>query len=137
MNTRSTVRTTLLPRGGGPTGEDPVLVPKNAGITFSPYHMHRRKELFGEDAHDYRPERWLDGKLANIGCAYIPFLHGFRTCLGKDFALSEASYGLVRLIQAYPDLRLPPGIEVVPTGKEKQMLTLVVSSLDGCKVLLD
>ncbi|KIW73791.1 hypothetical protein PV04_01881 [Phialophora macrospora] len=89
MNTRSTVRTTCLPKGGGLDGESPVLVPKNADITFSPYHMHRRKELFGEDAHEFRPERWLDGKLAHIGCAYIPFLHGFRTCLGKDFALSE------------------------------------------------
>ncbi|KIY00210.1 uncharacterized protein Z520_03895 [Fonsecaea multimorphosa CBS 102226] len=137
MNTRSTVKTTFLPKGGGPDGESPVLVPKNAGITFSPYHMHRRKELFGKDAHDYKPERWLDGKLSNIGCAYIPFLHGFRTCLGKDFALSEASYALVRLLQAYPALRLPPGTEVVPTGKEKQMLTLVVSSLEGCKVVLD
>ena len=137
MNARSTVRTTLLPKGGGPDGESPVLAPKNAGITFSPYHMHRRKELFGEDAHDYKPERWLDGKLASIGCAYIPFLHGFRTCLGKDVALSEASYGLVRLLQAYPDLRIPPGTKVGPTGQEKQMLTLVVSSLDGCKVVLD
>ena len=103
----------------------------------APYHMHRRKELFGEDAHDYKPERWLDCKLANIGCTYIPFLHGFRTCLGKNFALSDASYALVRLLQDYPYLRIPPGTEILPTGKEKQMLTLVVSSLDGCKVVLD
>jgi cytochrome P450 len=85
MNTRSTIRTTLLPKGGGPDGEAPVLVPRKAGITFSPYHMHRRKELFGEDANEYRPERWLDGSLSNIGYAYMPFLHGYRTCLGSMF----------------------------------------------------
>lgn len=83
MNTRSTIRTTLLPKGGGPDGEAPVLVPRKAGITFSPYHMHRRKELFGEDANEYRPERWLDGSLSNIGYAYMPLLHGYRTCLGS------------------------------------------------------
>lgn len=78
--------------------------------------MHRRKELFGEDPHDYKAERWLDGKLANIGCAYIPCLHAFRTCLGKDFALSEANYTIVHLLQAYPDMRLSPETEVVPTA---------------------
>ena len=83
MNTRSTIKTTLLPKGGGPDGESPVLVPRKAGITFSPYHMHRRKELFGEDANEFKPERWLDGSLANIGYAYMPFLHGYRTCLGS------------------------------------------------------
>ena len=57
--------------------------------------------------------------------------------LTEDFALSEASYGIVRLLQAYPNLQLPPGTVVEPTGEEKQSLTLVVSSLEGCKVLLD
>ena len=83
MNTRSTVKTTLLPKGRGPDGEAPDLVPRKAGITFSPYHMHRRKELFGADANEFRPERWLDGSLSNIGYAYMPFLHGYRTCLGS------------------------------------------------------
>lgn len=86
MNTRSTIKTTLLPKGGGPDGEAPVLVPRKAGITFSPYHMHRRKELYGEDANEYRPERWLDGSLSKIGCAYIPFLHGYRMCLGSTLS---------------------------------------------------
>lgn len=83
MNTRSSLKTTLLARGGGPDGEDLVLVPRKAGITFSPYHMHRRKELFGADANKYRPERWLDGSLSNIGYAYMPFHHDYRSCLGS------------------------------------------------------
>lgn len=83
MNTRSTIKTTLLPKGGGPDGEAPVFVPPKAGITFSPYHMHRRKELFGADANEYRPERWLDDSLSKIGYAYMPFHHGYRTCLGS------------------------------------------------------
>ena len=87
MNTRSTIKTTLLPKGGGPDGEALVLVPRIAGITFSPYHMYRRKECFGDDANEFRPERWLDGSLSNIGYAYMPFLHGYRTCLGSKFYL--------------------------------------------------
>jgi cytochrome P450 len=99
INTRSTIKTTLLPKGGGPDGEAPVLVPRKAGITFSPYHMHRRKELFGEDANEYRPERWLDGSLSNIGYAYMPFLHGYRTCLGSMFS----SFLWRRILSVYTD----------------------------------
>jgi len=48
----------------------------------------------------------------------------------------EASYATVRILQAFPDLRLPPGLPVVPTGQEKQALTIFLSSADGCKVVL-
>ncbi|KAG0649621.1 Cytochrome P450 [Hyphodiscus hymeniophilus] len=130
VNVRETLKTTVLPRGGGPDGNSPVLIRKGYGIGFSPYHMHRSKELYGEDANDFRPERWEEPELKNIGC-------GARVCLGKDFALTEASYGIVRILQTYPNLRLPPDVPIVPSGQEKQIITFVVASAEGCKVLLD
>lgn len=54
----------------------------------------------------------------------------------EDFALTEASYATVRILRAFPSLRLPPELPVVPTGQEKQALTIFLSSADGCKVLL-
>ena len=48
----------------------------------------------------------------------------------------EASYGIVKIIQTFPNLRLPPEIQKEKTGQEKQKLTIVVASADGCKVLL-
>ena len=48
----------------------------------------------------------------------------------------EASCGIVRILQAFPNLRLPPGVAKEPTGQEKQALTIVIASADGCKVLL-
>jgi hypothetical protein len=56
--------------------------------------------------------------------------------LQEDFALTEASHAIVGIIQAFPNLRLPEGLEVIPPGEEKQALTIVVSSADGCKVVL-
>ena len=53
-----------------------------------------------------------------------------------DLALTEASYGIVRILQAFPGIRLPPGYPLVPTGKERQALTIVIASAEGCKVLL-
>ena len=52
------MRDTILPMGGGPNGDLPLLVPKGCIIVYSVYAMHRRKDFFGEDALDFRPERW-------------------------------------------------------------------------------
>lgn len=115
--------------------------------------MHRRKDLYGDDADAFRPERWEGSELANIGWGFMPFHGGPRICLGskrsstfivdkltivplEDFALMEASCGIVRIIQTFPNLRLPPGYPQEPTGQEKQALTIVISSADGCKVQL-
>lgn len=147
------MKTTLLPSGGGPDGHSPVLVRRGTGVGFSTYHMHRLKSLYGEDATEFRPERWLGSELDDIGWGFMPFHGGPRMCLGStylplyigpaprlisvgDFALMEASFGIIRIIQTFPNLRLPPGHPREPTGQEKQTLTIVVSSADGCKVLL-
>ena len=37
----------------------------------------------------------------------------------EDFALTEASYGIIRIIQTFPNLRLPSGYPQDPTGQEK------------------
>ncbi|KAL9593601.1 MAG: hypothetical protein Q9219_007475 [cf. Caloplaca sp. 3 TL-2023] len=135
INVRFANKTTWLPRGGGPDGRSPILVPKGLGLGFAPYYLHRRKDIYGEDAMEFRPERWEGPALAEIGWAYLPFHGGPRLCLGKDFALTEASYLIIRIIQEFPNIRLPPGDPVVPTGQEKQELTMFLKSAEGCKVV--
>lgn len=82
-NLRFATKTTLFPRGGGPHGQAPVLIRQGTGITYSPYLMHRRTDLYGEDANLFRPERWEDSKLAGIGWGFLPFNDGPRVCLGS------------------------------------------------------
>lgn len=57
-NTRLAVRDTVLPRGGGPRGDAPIFVPKGCTLIYTVYAMHRREDLFGADAEEFRPERW-------------------------------------------------------------------------------
>ena len=82
-NLRFATKTTVFPRGGGPHGRDPVLIRQGTGITYSPYLMHRRTDLYGADAHRFRPERWEDSKLAGIRWGFLPFNDGPRVCLGS------------------------------------------------------
>ena len=57
-NSRATLRETVLPLGGGKDGQSPLLLPKGTPTRFSPYSLHRREDIYGEDANEFRPERW-------------------------------------------------------------------------------
>lgn len=134
LNNREAVRTTVLPTGGGPDGDSPMLVRKGELVVFSQYVNSRKRNIYGLDAYDFRPERWENGELDNIGWAYFPFSGGPRQCLGEDFALMEVSYTIVKILQKFPNISLPKDEPNEPVGKERQLLTLVLSSADGCKV---
>ncbi|PQE15090.1 cytochrome P450 alkane hydroxylase protein [Rutstroemia sp. NJR-2017a BVV2] len=56
-NTREAVCDTVLPKGGGEDGESPLFVKSGTQVLYSVYSMHRRKDIFGEDVENFRPER--------------------------------------------------------------------------------
>lgn len=58
LNARAAVHDTTLPVGGGPDGKSPVFVKKGQSVNYTVYVMHRRKDLYGEDAEEFKPERW-------------------------------------------------------------------------------
>ena len=91
VNTRTAVRTTVLPTGGGPDRKSPVLIPKRSAVAYSVYSMHRRPDLYGMDAELFRPERWeedmpLQNNPTDLKWSYLPFNGGPRICLGSELA---------------------------------------------------
>lgn len=79
-NTRQALRDTTIPRGGGPDGMSKVFVHKNQQVNYTVYALHRRKDLWGSDADDFKPERWAGKK---YGWEFLPFNGGPRICLGR------------------------------------------------------
>ena len=71
-------------------------------VAYTVYCTHRDEKYYGKDANVFRPERWAT--LNKLGWAYLPFNGGPRICLGQQFALTEASYVIVRLLQNFPNL---------------------------------
>lgn len=61
---------TVLPKGGGPDGESPLFIPKKTVVQYHVYVMHRRKDLYGDDTEEFRPERW---EKIRPGWEYLPF----------------------------------------------------------------
>lgn len=57
-------------------------------------------------------------------------------CVVEDFALMEIAYTVVRIVQAFPTIEVPSSEPDIEIGREKQLLTLIVASADGCVVSL-
>jgi hypothetical protein len=51
---------TILPLGGGPDGKSPIYLKKGTRVLHFPYSMHRRVNIYGSDALEFKPERWQD-----------------------------------------------------------------------------
>jgi cytochrome P450 len=55
MNERIALRDTTLPRGGGKDGSRPIFVRKGVQILVPLYAIQHRRDLWGDDADDFRP----------------------------------------------------------------------------------
>ncbi|KAL8946193.1 MAG: hypothetical protein Q9222_007384 [Ikaeria aurantiellina] len=101
FNNRMSIADTVLPLGGGPDGKSPVFIPAKTTIGWSLYTIQRRKDIYGEDADEFKPERW---ETLRPGWEYLPFNGGPRICIGQQFALTEASYTTIRLMQQFSNI---------------------------------
>lgn len=112
INNRLCVKDTTLPLGGGADQRSPIAVRAGQFVVFSVYVMHRRKDLWGEDALEFKPSRWEQKVPA---WQWLPFLGGPRVCLGQQFALTEAGFLLVRLLREFD------GVQAVDEGEMRRM----------------
>ncbi|KJX93137.1 cytochrome p450 like protein [Zymoseptoria brevis] len=104
-NERRSNKPTSLPRGGGPDGNSPIFIPADTAVDYSVHVLHRRRDIWGEDAGVFRPERFQGLRPA---WTFIPFNAGPRICIGQQFALTEASYVVVRLLQKFDKIEAAP-----------------------------
>lgn len=107
------------------------------------FSTHRRKEAYGEDAEEFNPERWENLKLG--AWDYLPFNGGPRICLGQQYALIEASFTLIKILQRNKDIigyDPATGKEVPGWGGDKtcktlqEVLGLTLASQNGVHVKL-
>lgn len=133
INGRTARKTTTLPRGGGPDGSSPILVKGGQTVAYSVYAMHRNPEIYGNDANIFDPSRWLDGRTKALGWAYLPFNGGPRVCLGQQYALTEASYVMVRLAQTFDNLTPAVADTIYPP---RILSRITISLADGLKICM-
>jgi len=128
MNGRQALRNTTLPVGGGPDRKQPIAIKKGELVGFPAYVIHRRHDIWGEDADEFRPDRWIHRKL---GWEMLAFGGGPRVCLGQQFALNEVSYVVVRFLQRFD--RFEAVDKALPLKKK---LAVTLSPAEGQKICL-
>lgn len=62
--------------------------------------VHRDPEVWGPDAEEFRPDRWLSG-FKPKPWQFRPFGLGPRSCIGQAFALHEARLVIASLVRDY------------------------------------
>ncbi|KAH7890951.1 cytochrome P450 [Phlebopus sp. FC_14] len=111
---RTTTCDTVLPISGpirtvdGTVIRD-VCVPKGTDIVVSILCANTDKAIWGDDAEQWKPERWLvdlpesvvDAKLPGIYSNMMSFLGGSRACIGFKFAEMEIKVVLAVLLEKF------------------------------------
>lgn len=66
-------------------------VPGGTVVGVNPWAVHRDQGIFGDDANNYRPERWLADpeRVKEMEKTMFQFGAGDHICLGKNVALVE------------------------------------------------
>ncbi|KAM7207883.1 pisatin demethylase [Naviculisporaceae sp. PSN 640] len=83
-----------------------VYIPPNTEVGISWYGLLRRKDLWGDDADEYRPERFLEGASPDVlhereAVVEMVFGHGRFKCLGRTVAYLEVPKVLVELVRRF------------------------------------
>ncbi|KAL8383727.1 hypothetical protein RB599_006187 [Gaeumannomyces hyphopodioides] len=105
LNVRMALNDVALPVGGGKSGKEPLAVAKDTTIIYSLGGLQRRKDIYGDDALEFRPERWEDANISRWH--FIPYNHGPRHCMGRVFGQQQMEYALARICQEYAEIRVP------------------------------
>ena len=76
--------------------------PPGTQLTVYSWTLHRNKRLFGEDASEFKPERWLDEeKSKSLHQCFFSFGYGSRLCLGRHLAWMEMLKAISSIFRKY------------------------------------
>ncbi|KAL5521682.1 hypothetical protein ACEPAF_2430 [Sanghuangporus sanghuang] len=150
---RTTRKDVILPLAWPILGADgkteiaEIPIKKNTNVIVSIIGSNRSKRIWGDDAEEWKPDRWLSPLPESVAKAHMPgvyssmmtFIGGGRACIGFKFAEMELKLVLSMLLESF---KFEPGAEVEwqmsgvarPTLKgsadKSSMLPLKVSALE-------
>lgn len=104
---------------------DGTQVRKGNMIMYAPYAMGRLPALWGPDATEYRPERWLVNGVVQQESPFkfVAFQAGPRICVGKDSAMLQLRIALATVFRFFT-FKVVPGSVV----RYRQMSTLLLDN---------
>ncbi|KAL0268132.1 UNVERIFIED_CONTAM: hypothetical protein PYX00_010193 [Menopon gallinae] len=78
------------------------IVPAGAIVVIGTYGVHRRKDIWGENAEVFDPDNFLPERMQERHYySYIPFSAGPRSCVGRKYALLKLKVILATILRTY------------------------------------
>lgn len=72
-------------------------LPQGTNLIINVHQLHRKKEIWGENAHKFEPENFSADKInERHSYSFLPFASGSRLCIGKRLCRSLFSCYLVQ-----------------------------------------
>ncbi|XP_048442853.1 cytochrome P450 CYP72A219-like isoform X1 [Pyrus x bretschneideri] len=120
--TRTTIKETQLSKYSLPAGVE---------VALPTLLVHHDKQLWGDDAHEFKPERFSEGvlKATKNKFIYFPFGGGPRNCIGQTFAMVEVKLALSLILQHFT-------FELSPSYAHAPSLNLTLQPLFGAHIIL-
>lgn len=72
-------------------------------VGVNPAVIHRNRDVFGDDANEFRPERWNadEEKVKEMERSLLTFGAGVRTCIGKNISIMEMSKFVPQVLRQF------------------------------------
>ncbi|XP_078166896.1 cytochrome P450 704C1-like [Carex rostrata] len=96
-------------------------------VNYQPYPMGRMEFLWGDDADEFRPERWLDNNgifMPESPFKFTAFQAGPRICLGKEFAYRQIKIVAATLLYFFK-------FEMWDSRRDVKCRTMITLLIDG------
>ncbi|KAL8877671.1 MAG: hypothetical protein Q9198_004357 [Flavoplaca austrocitrina] len=157
FNIRTALRDTALPVGGGSLGKDSIQIPKGThvgtlelvsgrrrftladcnnteSIVMSYIGTQRRHDLVGPTADDFDPSRWDNWTPKTW--EFLPFNHGPRICLGRNFAWMQMEYLICRVFQEFASVELLGENGELMIGGEEMKIKIALNTKPAKPVIV-
>ncbi|RDB19459.1 hypothetical protein Hypma_013686 [Hypsizygus marmoreus] len=115
---------------------DAIRVSKGQTLLIPILAMNRDKSLWGEDAMEFRPERWekipeATNSIPGIWGNQLTFLGGPRACIGYRFSLVEMKALIFTLVRAFEFELAVPAKDIIKKSSIVQRPVLVTDPEGG------